>query len=988
MKTIFNSTKSKAILLSVLFLIFLGFSFSSNVSQFSNSFNTFFGFQVAESYGGGGGDGGCCGGGGEGNDTPTPPTHEHEDQIPSCVISASPTSLIKGNTTTLKWSTTRTNTASINQGVGYVLTGTDKTMVVSPATNTTYTMTVTSVDNITRTCATTVTVTNPIPAPTCVLSATPTSITAGRSSRLTWTATNAVSGAINQGIGAVAPNNSAAFRNVTPSNTTTYTMTVKNSAGATATCARTVTVIPAPLAPTCDSFTVTPNTITRGSQAHLAWQTTRANTVVINNGIGSVAVDGSRLTSPLTTTTYTLTAIGANNLRVTCVATVTVIQPTPAPTCDSFTATPNTIDRGDSTILRWQSTNATTAVLKRYDGQLINVAVDGSLTASPVSNFTFILTLTGPGGSVTCNRPVTVIQPNLLPICDSFTASPSILPVGGGNTTLTWRTTNANGVRINPLLGAVAVDDSRAVLIATTTNFVLTATDGHGHSDSCTVRVLVTPVTPTPITCSENVSFSVNPSSITRGDNSTLTWSTTGITSLSFDNGISTTALGGTYSVSPSDSTTYTMTATDGSTTIHCPVNVTVNTTSGGGGGGSPTPRCTLSASDMSISAGDRVTLKWNTTNATGIILRDNFSKTLITTAGKSTNDKRELYDGEITVRPDRTTTYNLFASRGSKERKCEVTVGVKDNVVVLQTRDQLPLVSGITLTQVPYTGFEAGPFLTLSFYTLLGLWALYLAYVLVIRRNSLGGVSLATADFESTDEKMEQNISNLFVDTAMNKPIFHQPTTVTRTAPVAQIGYESMVVTSEETNEIENRAHIAHVLFSSDAMRYFVATTEDMDRIKVLDAVLERTKASYPAEDGWVVLNEDRIKTQCEACRSEEVAKSNESPFIPAALPIGNSSLAEVIVSGNIVAAYQMIGNRPMIALADAAADLDALYRIKQGGEATVSNMLASSGENVTAEQLHSAISAITSALDGTYSNEAEAVKMAIMKATKAING
>ncbi|NCN12139.1 hypothetical protein GW937_02340, partial [Candidatus Kaiserbacteria bacterium] len=117
---------------------------------------------------------------GDCGDNPNPPDHEHEDLIPTCVISASPTSIVKGNNVTLKWSTISTNHASLNQGIGSVLVGTNKTMIVSPTTNTTYTMTVTSVDNITRTCATTVTVTNPIPAPTCVLSATPTSITAGQ----------------------------------------------------------------------------------------------------------------------------------------------------------------------------------------------------------------------------------------------------------------------------------------------------------------------------------------------------------------------------------------------------------------------------------------------------------------------------------------------------------------------------------------------------------------------------------------------------------------------------------------------------------------------------------------------------------------------------------------------------------------------------------------------------------------------------------------
>jgi len=571
------------------------------------------------------------------------------------------------------------------------------------------------------------------------------------------------------------------------------------------------------------------------------------------------------------------------------------------------------------------------------------------------------------------------------PTCDSFTVYPATLPANGGTVTLNWNTTNATFVGISPTVGEVLADDSVNVNVTSDTTYTLEAANSSG-SDYCQVTVDVQPINPPVFSCSNNVNFSANPSSIDEGNNTTLTWNTTGVTSLSIDNGISLTSLNGSASVAPSSDVTYTLTASNGTNTIYCPVSVDVNSNSGGGG--SSTLRCDLSVSDKSISAGDMVTIKWNTSYATDIILQDNFSKTLITTEGKSTNDKNKLYDDEITVQPNQTTSYILTATHGSKEKVCKVTVSVKDSVVVLQTRDQLPLVSGITLTQVPYTGFDAGPFLTFMFYALLVLWALYLAYILVIRRNGIGGMSLVTAGDTSVDNISGQTSPDTFVGTTLNKPVFHQPFVATAIASTAPIGYANMITNSDEATEIENHAHAAHVLLSSDAMRYFVTTTQGMDRMEVLDSVLERAKASYPSEDGWVVLNEDRIKTQCDACEADASVTSNEAPFIPAILPIGNSSLAEVIVSGNIVAAYQMIGHRPMIALADAAADLDALYRIKQGGDAQVSDMLANAGENVIVEQLHDAIAALTSALDGTYTNEAEAVKMAIMKATKAING
>ncbi|MDO8514576.1 MAG: peptidoglycan-binding protein, partial [bacterium] len=78
------------------------------------------------------------------------------------------------------------------------------------------------------------------PAPICSLTASPSSITAGQSSTLTWSTTNASSASINQSVGTVTTSGSRA---VSPSATTQYTLTA-TGAGGTATCAETVTVAP------------------------------------------------------------------------------------------------------------------------------------------------------------------------------------------------------------------------------------------------------------------------------------------------------------------------------------------------------------------------------------------------------------------------------------------------------------------------------------------------------------------------------------------------------------------------------------------------------------------------------------------------------------------------------------------------------------------------------------------------------------------------
>ncbi len=63
--------------------------------------------------------------------------------------------------------------------------------------------------------------------------------------------------------------------------------------------------------PFIDSFTATPEIINVGESSTLEWQTTDATSAEIDQGVGSQPVDGSVLVSPLTTTTYTLTATNA-----------------------------------------------------------------------------------------------------------------------------------------------------------------------------------------------------------------------------------------------------------------------------------------------------------------------------------------------------------------------------------------------------------------------------------------------------------------------------------------------------------------------------------------------------------------------------------------------------------------------------------------------------------------------------------------------------
>lgn len=153
--------------------------------------------------------------------------------------------------------------------------------------------------------------------------------------------------------------------------------------------------------PKCDQFIASPLSISSGENVTLSWNTTYAKTVSIDNGIGFVAVDGSLVVQPTENITYTLTAINSVGTSVTCSQSVTVVIP--LPTCPLYTANPNIIMVGGTSVLTWNTANATEATL---NGGV--VAVDGTATVAPTTTTEYLLAMQGPGGSNTCSQTVQV----------------------------------------------------------------------------------------------------------------------------------------------------------------------------------------------------------------------------------------------------------------------------------------------------------------------------------------------------------------------------------------------------------------------------------------------------------------------------------------------------------------------------------------------------------------------------------------------------
>ena len=538
-------------------------------------------------------------------------------------FSASSTLITVGQSTTLSWSTTNATSTSIDQGVGSVTPVASGSKSVTPTATTTYTLTAGGGPGAT---AATATVTVKVKPRIDSFTASSTTITVGQSSTLRWRTTNATSTSINKGVGSVTPVASGS-KSVTPTETTTYTLTAGNAAGSNT---RTVTIR---VKPRIDSFSADPTTITAGGSSTLEWETTNATSTSINKGVGSVTpvASGSESVSPTETTTYTLTARNSAGRNTRSVK-VTVTEPD-CPVIGSFTASSTSITVGGSTTLRWTTTDATSTSIDQGVGSVTPVA-SGSKSVSPATTTKYTLTAGGVSGCTAATDAVTV---KVKPRIDSFTADAATI-TEGQSTTLRWTTTNATSVSIPGTSGTLAVDGDTSISPTTTTTYTLTASNADG-SNTATKKVTV--VDPPVID-----SFSASKTTITEGQSTKLSWTTTDATSVTISTISGTLALDGSRNVSPTTTTTYTLTAknsADTPATVTDTVTITVNPRP---------PTASLYADPEEVfNSGDAVTLTWSTTNATSASIDQGVGS--VTPVG----------DGSTTVYPDTTTTYTLTAS-------------------------------------------------------------------------------------------------------------------------------------------------------------------------------------------------------------------------------------------------------------------------------------------------------------------------------------
>lgn len=183
-----------------------------------------------------------------------------------------------------------------------------------------------------------------------------------------------------------------------------------------------ITVTPTAEAPVINSFDADPLTIAAGESSKLIWSVSGATTISIDQGVGNVALSGTRAVVPSETTVYTLTATSASGMSTTATAQVIVswvpeppepmpAESTPPPSADLpvinyFTTSPPVISGiSGSTFLRWNVSGATAVSIEPGIGP---VTSSGTMIVTLSSSTDFVLTASNDYGVVSRTARVLV----------------------------------------------------------------------------------------------------------------------------------------------------------------------------------------------------------------------------------------------------------------------------------------------------------------------------------------------------------------------------------------------------------------------------------------------------------------------------------------------------------------------------------------------------------------------------------------------------
>ena len=433
-----------------------------------------------------------------------------DDPPPSVLINsftASPNPIGVGQSTTLSWSVSNADSCIASGGAGgwagsliSLPSGSQSVTLSSPGS---YTFTLQCSDSF-ESSDTAMTMVSVEANPAVMInsfSASPNPIGVGQSTTLSWSVSNADSCIASGGAGGWAgslislPSGS---QSVTLSSPGSYTFTLQcsNSFESSDT-AMTMVSVEANPAVIINSFAASPNPVDEGQSTTLSWSVSNADSCTASGGAGGWA--GSLISLPSGSQSVTLSSPGSYTFTLQCsnsfessdtAMTMVSVEANPAVIINSFAASPNPVDEGQSTTLSWSVSNADSCTASGgaggWAGSLISLPSGSrTLTLSEAGNFDFVLQCSGASESFdSANIVVTVMgisEPNLA--ASNVTTDKTTFASGGeltvGATVTNIGTTTANSSTIRYYLSTNNTINSSDIPLGTSTSPVLGVGNSH-----------------------------------------------------------------------------------------------------------------------------------------------------------------------------------------------------------------------------------------------------------------------------------------------------------------------------------------------------------------------------------------------------------------------------------------------------------------------------------------------------------------------------
>ncbi len=677
------------------------------------------------------------------------------------------------------------------------------------------------------------------------------------------------------------------------------------------------------------------------------------------NGV-AVAEDGSKTVFVSSNTTFTLTAegFGEDDCRVT----VTVTPPPQPPaSCDFLNASRTSVPNGGGDVtLTWGTTNATAVTLNGAA-----VAADGTRSVRVNTNTTYTIRASNVSGTDDCTVSVVVNPPNA-PSCDFLNASRTSVPNGGGDVTLTWGTTGATSVKLNGAL--VDADGTKTVRVNTNTTYTIRATNAAGNDD-CVVSVTVAP--PVIAACEY---LRASPTSLEEGGGTTrLSWDTTNARNVRIS-GVGAVGADGSRDVDITRTTTFVLTADNLSADEDCRVTVIVEHDQ-------PEPICVLTIDDSSIDEDESTTLRWETRYVDRFEINEGIGSVTPVRAGServSPNDDTEyvgrgtgrygsvVCDVDVNVRPDRDTP--------SHHHDDDPDITIESDI------DKQPL-SYVYLSQVPYTGLELGPLGTFFYWLAFSIWTAAAAYLLVfkvyfpmigrtVRGNGHGGSYGADHGAHTAPHYPPAAPASFVSETRVQAPYpdaAHDLVTAHYSPNVDQLTVEPVRKTATDVR--------GFAAYASEGTLTIDDIVKGLSRETGYEVAVSAPAAPV-------------------AAHYTHEAPAPAAPAMEASRPVSRSTNTFVyaIFAGDQASALETLrsvareGGNVTAFMTSAVQAVDDAYRARLEGAAADAEIVRVTS-NVADEGLERVISALSTAIDASYTNAMTAAKLAVTRAVSALH-